>query len=147
MTTYTTIPDGDIDQDSPVTQPLMTALRDNPIAIQEGDATAPNLLLGVAAKSAAGGIGTYVFAKSTTASDVGYGSTRAGSALTPTSALTAISTGSGTNFDSLNFTLNSGSALSGTWRCMGTYDYSTTLVWLGSPDYIVYGATLWLRIS
>lgn len=43
MTTYTTIPDADIDQDSPVTQPLMTALRDNPIAIAEGAAGAPRI--------------------------------------------------------------------------------------------------------
>jgi len=43
MTTYTTIPDGDIDQDSPVTQPLMTALRDNPIAITEGASGAPRI--------------------------------------------------------------------------------------------------------
>lgn len=43
MTTYTTIADADIDQDSPVTQPLMTALRDNPIAIGEGAAGAPRI--------------------------------------------------------------------------------------------------------
>lgn len=43
MTTYTTIPDADIDQDSPVTQPLMSALRDNPIAIGEGDPTSPGI--------------------------------------------------------------------------------------------------------
>lgn len=41
MTTYTTITNAEIDQDSPVTQPLMTALRDNPLAISEGDSTAP----------------------------------------------------------------------------------------------------------
>ena len=40
MTTYTAIPNGDIDQDSPVTQPLMTLLRDNPISIAEGGANA-----------------------------------------------------------------------------------------------------------
>ena len=45
MTTYVAIPNGDIDQDSPVTQPLMTALRDNPLAMFEGDATAPRLAL------------------------------------------------------------------------------------------------------
>lgn len=43
MTTYTTILDADIDQDSPVTQPLMSALRDNPIAIAEGDANSPGI--------------------------------------------------------------------------------------------------------
>lgn len=41
MTSYVAIPNGDIDQDSPVTQPLMTALRDNPIAIGEKDTTVP----------------------------------------------------------------------------------------------------------
>lgn len=45
MTTYTAIPNGDIDQDSPVTQPLMTLMRDNPIAISEGAAGAPRVLL------------------------------------------------------------------------------------------------------
>jgi len=35
-TTYTAIPNGDIDQDSPLTQPLLTALRGNPIAAREG---------------------------------------------------------------------------------------------------------------
>lgn len=41
MTTYVPIPNGDIDQDSPGTQPLFTALRDNPTAIAEGDTLAP----------------------------------------------------------------------------------------------------------
>jgi hypothetical protein len=41
MTSYVSIPNGDIDQDSPITQPLMTALRDNPIAIAEQDASVP----------------------------------------------------------------------------------------------------------
>lgn len=44
MTTYTSIPNSDIDQDSPVTQPLMTALRDNPIAITEGATGAPRIV-------------------------------------------------------------------------------------------------------
>ena len=44
MTSYVSIPNGDIDQDSPITQPLMTALRDNPIAIAEGDASVPESL-------------------------------------------------------------------------------------------------------
>jgi len=43
MTTYTTIPDGDIDQDSPVTQPLMAALRDNLAAAFEAAEGAPKL--------------------------------------------------------------------------------------------------------
>jgi hypothetical protein len=43
MTSYTAIANGDIDQDSPVTQPLVTALRDNPIAIIEGATGAPRI--------------------------------------------------------------------------------------------------------
>ena len=43
MTTYTAITNGQIDQDSPITQPLMTALRDNPIAISEGSSGAPRI--------------------------------------------------------------------------------------------------------
>lgn len=46
MTTYTTIPNGDIDQDSPVTQPLLTALRDNPIATAEGASGSPVIFAG-----------------------------------------------------------------------------------------------------
>jgi hypothetical protein len=41
MTTFVTIPNGDIDQDSPVTQPLLTALRDNLAAVAEDDTSAP----------------------------------------------------------------------------------------------------------
>lgn len=43
MTTYSTITNGQIDQDSPITQPLMTALRDNPTAIAEGATGAPRI--------------------------------------------------------------------------------------------------------
>lgn len=41
MTSYTAITNAEIDADSPVTQPLMTAMRDNPIAISEGSTNAP----------------------------------------------------------------------------------------------------------
>jgi len=44
MTTYTTIPNTDVDQDSPITVTLMTALRDNPTAITEGASGAPEIL-------------------------------------------------------------------------------------------------------
>ena len=43
MTNYTTISNSEVDQDSPVTQTLMSALRDNPIAITEGSAGAPKI--------------------------------------------------------------------------------------------------------
>lgn len=43
MTTYTTIANNDIDQDSPITAPLVEALRDNPIAMAEGASGAPKI--------------------------------------------------------------------------------------------------------
>lgn len=43
MTAYVTIPNTDVDQDSPVTVALMTALRDNPTAITEGSSGSPVL--------------------------------------------------------------------------------------------------------
>lgn len=46
MTTWLEIANGDIDQDSPVTQPLMTGLRDNVRAAAEGSSGAPVLSVG-----------------------------------------------------------------------------------------------------
>jgi len=43
MTTYTTITNAQVDQDSPITASLITALRDNPIAITEGASGAPKI--------------------------------------------------------------------------------------------------------
>lgn len=44
MTNWVTIPDTDVDQDSPGTVALFTALRDNVVAVTEGAANAPRLL-------------------------------------------------------------------------------------------------------
>lgn len=43
MTAYTAITDSSIDQDSPVTEPLMVLLRNNPIAMMEVVAGAPKM--------------------------------------------------------------------------------------------------------
>jgi len=43
MPDYTTIANSQVDPESPVTSELMTALRDNPLAIAEGDDTAPRV--------------------------------------------------------------------------------------------------------
>jgi len=140
LTTYTTIANTEIDQDSPVTQPLMTALRDNPLAIAEGDASAPDIG-GAVAALAYGGIGTYVWATRTgTTTDVTGGSTVAGSTLIPTGATKTVThSGAASAGDT---TLATGTALSGTWRCMGDYDHSATNGSIGGT-----GSTLWLRIS
>lgn len=44
MATYTAITDAEIDQDSPITQTLMTKYRDNLTASMEGDPTAPKMV-------------------------------------------------------------------------------------------------------
>jgi len=147
MTTYTTIPNSDIDQDSPVTQPLMTALRDNPIAITEGSSGAPrianaafnNSVLGAekfqtgtterdwvlarTAGASVGAVGTYAFLYFNGSFGVGVPSPG--------------STTSGSNLEYSDSNNNQGSSPSGTWRCMG--DPAS----LGFN----YNATLWLRIS
>lgn len=51
MTAFVAIPNGDIDQDSPVTQELMTALRDNLLSVVEDDASAPKIKAKVAGAS------------------------------------------------------------------------------------------------
>ena len=43
MATYTAITDAEIDQDSPITQTLMTKYRDNLTAVIEDDSTAPKI--------------------------------------------------------------------------------------------------------
>jgi hypothetical protein len=43
MTTYAAIPDSDIDPESPGTTTLFTRLRDNTLAIQQNDASAPDI--------------------------------------------------------------------------------------------------------
>jgi hypothetical protein len=65
MTTYTAITNDQVDQDSPVTQPLIEALNSNPLAIAEGDPSAPkvqagalNIPFGVDSRTTAGVIFT-----------------------------------------------------------------------------------------
>ena len=56
MTTYTAIANTEIDQDSPVTQPLMAKLRDNPIAIVSGATGAPRINPGAHGYPATGSV-------------------------------------------------------------------------------------------
>jgi hypothetical protein len=142
VTTYTAIPNGDVDQDSPITQPLMQLMRDNPVSMFEGDPTAPKLQFAAMDTwfTTAGAVGTYVFAaRGTGTADVAFGSTISGSSLVPTGAVYSIP---GT-ISGAGITLNVGSALSGTWRCMGTYDHTATF----GGGSSVLGGTLWMRIS
>ena len=139
MTAYVAIPNGDIDQDSPVSQPLMQALRDNPLAMFEGAVGAPRLQLAALDPgfTTAGGVGAYVFAYGSV--DTAFGATVAGSTLFPTSAARSIPVGTSTS----GATFNAGAALAGTWRCMGTFDLTAAFGSGGS----MAGATLWMRIA
>ena len=140
MTTYngTALSDSVIAYQKGITLQQGRALRDNPIAMFEGASGAPRLQFSAldAGFSTAGGVGSYVFAKG--AADAAFGATVAGSTLFPTSAAYSVAVSSGTAA-----TFNLGSALSGTWRCMGTFDLSANYGGGGSN----LGATLWLRIA
>jgi len=145
MTTYTAIPNTSIDIDSPVTQPLLTALRDNPIAITEGSSGAPRISTAAFGSTyyTQGGIGTYCFASGPTTA---FGSTTAGSNLNPISAMYTASD-MGEQFGT-GLGPTTGSALSGTWRAMGQAQASWTIDANGpNPATTASGATLWLRIS
>jgi len=153
LTAYTVIADSEIDPESPGTTTLFTKLRNNPIAISEGSSGAPPILDAALdttvtaagttwvqnriAGSSVDDIGTYIFASG---ADTAQGSTIAGSGLTPTSGARRWDNGDGVTPIDISF--DTGSTLSGTWRCMGYSDASAV-----SSGCTLYGATLWLRIS
>jgi|DEB0MinimDraft_6_1074348.scaffolds.fasta_scaffold73242_1 hypothetical protein len=60
MATYTAITDAEIDQDSPITQTLMTKYRDNLTAVIEDDSTAPKIKQHLRMSKVTGG-GNIVF--------------------------------------------------------------------------------------
>ena len=136
MTTYTDIPNADIDQNSPVKVALMTALRDNALAIQEGDASAPSLLDGIAAKVSAGAVGSYAFLAKLTDPAAVHGTAVAGSLLFYAGALSDV------DITGVDFDFVSTSSPSGTWLCLG-YSTRTTS---GGGNYS-YAGTLWVRIA
>lgn len=110
MTDYTTITDAQVDPEAPITSELVTALRNNPLAIIEGAAAAPRIdpINAMAHQGAASAVGTYLFAKLDlgTNETKAVGSTVAGSTLRPSGLA-----GSGPE--------TTGSYQSGTWRIMG----------------------------
>jgi len=128
------------------------ALRDNPIAIANGDAGAPRVVDAalstsvtgdgaswVGARTAAlgaGGVGTYCFGY--TSADVAFGGTVAGSDLILASAARRVAISS----SSATAAFVGVAGLSGTWRCMGNFDDEAVVSGL-----TIDGATLWLRIA
>lgn len=120
MTTYRAIAASEVDADSPVTATLMQALVNNLLAVQEGDATAPDLTWAAVAPGLADMVGddvgsfTFAFYSAGGATAIAYGDTVAGSTLTPASVMDD-SGGVGFKIS------NSGTpTLSGTWTCWGS---------------------------
>jgi hypothetical protein len=96
----------------------------------------------LAARLVAGGPGSLVFAYST-GGDVAFGGTVAGSALRPVGAARSVSASG----SSLVAVLASGSALTGTWTCLGYFDSTETDAGTGqdTSEITILGATLWQR--
>ena len=116
MTTYTTVTDTETGFEKPVTISLVRRLRDNPLAIQEGDATAPNLLLGIAAKYSAGAIGTHALLCYPSASvSITAGDNIAGSNLRYVGLYTTTASS-----PFIPEYVTSGGTPSGTWKALGT---------------------------
>ena len=150
MATWTDIPDSSLEPGKPARSIDALALRDNPIAIAEGDPNAPKIVTAAMAPNSInadrlangtitgdkfnassiqswlgarplGSVGSTVLARCSPAS-YGPGATVSGSQLRAANALGE----------------SSGSPFSGTWRCMG---YAPNTV----PE--AASTTLWLRIA
>ena len=130
QTANTFIPAGVLDEDNMVSDdPLRPASQQSTKAYVDTEVAA----VGYTAPTTAGDVGTYVFARRISGStDVTFGSTLAGSSLSPTSAFSQQVSNSGAGYNMIT-----GSALSGTWQAMGYYDFDGGAVYRG--------ATLWLR--
>ena len=141
MTTYSAsaVSNTVIDYKKAITLQLLRALRDNPIALAEGASGAPRIAFEALDTwyVTGGAVGTYIFARYTGGADVLPSGTVAGSSLQPTSAAYKVNvSGNGVP------TFDLGTALSGTWKCMGKFDDTDI-----NSSVTISGATLWLRIS
>jgi hypothetical protein len=145
------------------------ALRDNPIAIANGDAGAPkvqnaglatinaavlatdaamvNFVLARNAGATVGVVGSYMVAWNTTTTNINSNGTIAG----PNLRYKSTGSGAGKTFDSISnstttFPTSGTSTLSGTWRTMQACSGRVTV---GSGRDIAYNwfPSLWLRIS
>lgn len=147
MATYTPIPDGNLDADSPVRDVDMLALRDNPIAIAEGASGAPRIedaaldttvtTLGrdwVAARAATiehGAVGSMAMLL-----PVGVGDSKT---YTPGTTLAGSVLRYGDARSTSDSSSTYGSAPSGTWKLMGYITYFGV-----GPS--VYQSSLFVRV-
>jgi hypothetical protein len=159
--TYVPINNAEVDAESPITDLLMLRLRDNPIAIANGDAGAPRVAdAALSGTATAGGSawvldrtalslatvkGTEIIAWNGSATDIAINETIAGSNL-----YYCVNTQLTSPFDTLRqasgFPLPSGftgQPLSGTWRartaCFGKFQ--------DGDGFWNFCPTLWIRIS
>lgn len=140
------------------------ALRDNPIAIANGDAGAPQIQRAAIAAGAvdatklatgageinwvgartaglaAAAVGSYAFCRPSTGGPYSAGAVIAGSSLGYAGVNPEVKDGEGVTRVEISVQV-SGSPGGGTWRCMG---YSQTITNSGVTGR---GATLWLRIA
>jgi hypothetical protein len=157
MATWTTIPDSSLEPGKPTRGIDGLALRDNAIAIAEGQPGAPKIVdaaLGTSATNTgrdwvlartalaeAGAVGTYAFLRPNNTTSYSQNTTLAGSNLRYSAAVTK-DTVFGEN-QTMSLTVTDGGTPSGTWRCMGNRQATN------NADYNSVGnvSTLWLRIS
>jgi len=169
MATWTTIPDSSLEPGKPIRSIDALALRDNPVAIAEGESGAPRIVdaaLGTTATNTGrdwvlartaltehDSIGSITVAWNTTTTNVASNGTIAGSSLRFLSAaiLSSVQTtppanqfanvvkGSGT------FPTISSAALSGTWRNIG--GYCRGRLDINAGDSYAWFPSVWLRIA
>lgn len=96
-------------------------------------------ILSATAGASAGAVGTYMIARRAGVV-VSFGSTTAGSGLTPISVMTGITN---SYVQAAGGAFSPGAAQSGTWRCMSLASADIS----GSGADIITSAALWLRIS
>jgi len=118
MTTWTTIPNTAVAAGGRPRGSVITALRDNPVAISEGAAGAPRVLFAAVRDGIAGAtygtLGTYAFLHSDDV--ITPGTTVAGSTLKYSGAIDYLLFDNSGGFTA---TANALTSPAGTWRCMG----------------------------
>lgn len=122
MTTYTTIPDANLEPGKPARSVDALALRDNPLAIAEGDATAPRIdpINAMEHQGAVAAVGTYafLFCRVDTSTDLAPGDTVSGAVLRYTG-ISSQSDGWPDNTAGDDTKIRTiSTSITGTWRCM-----------------------------
>lgn len=126
MADWTTITDTQVDPKAPVTSELMTALRDNPLAIAEGSTNAPKIAQSL--RYAFVGINTYATISNLDAGDGVHGVVTASGGISTSTTLTVEFSSDGSTFTNSQ-TLGSGFNASGNVGFRGDFyfDFASQL--------------------